>query len=148
MKKYTTETMVGVFVFMGILCVGYLTLKLGKFNPFSNGYYEVTARFSSVEGLKPGAAVDMAGVEVGTVNQIKIDAKDQAAVVTLAIRKGIELTTDSIASVKTNGLIGDKFIRISSGGDDQLLKQGGRITQTEPSISLEDLISKYIFGKV
>jgi phospholipid/cholesterol/gamma-HCH transport system substrate-binding protein len=148
MKKYTMETMVGVFVFIGILCVGYLTLKLGKLNPFDNGYYEVTARFSSVEGLKPGASVDMAGVEIGTVSRINIDKEEQVAVVSLLIRKGIELTDDTIASVKTNGLIGDKFIRISSGGDDQLLKAGGRITQTEPSVSLEDLISKYIFGKV
>ncbi|MEJ2025143.1 MAG: outer membrane lipid asymmetry maintenance protein MlaD [Deltaproteobacteria bacterium] len=148
MKKHTMETTVGVFVFIGILCVGYLTLKLGKLNPFDNGYYEITARFSSVEGLKPGASVDMAGVEIGTVSRINIDKEEQVAVVSLLIRRGIELTDDTIASIKTNGLIGDKFIRISSGGADQLLKAGGRITQTEPSVSLEDLISKYIFGKV
>lgn len=148
MKKYSIETMVGIFVFIGILCVGYLTLKLGKFDPFGNGYYEVTARFSSVEGLKPGASVDMAGVEVGTVKRISIDKTDEVAVVSLEIRKGIELSTDTIASVKTSGLIGDKYIKISSGGDDQLLKPGDRITQTEPSIDLEELISKYVFGKV
>jgi phospholipid/cholesterol/gamma-HCH transport system substrate-binding protein len=148
MKKYAAETYVGIFVFIGILCVTYLTVKLGKLEVLGGDYYKLTARFASVAGLKPGSAVEMAGVQIGQVDRITIDKQLQVAVVEMKIRKDITITDDAIASVKTSGLIGDKYIKITSGGSDKILKSGDRIMETESAIDLEELISKYIFGKV
>jgi len=149
MKKYTMETTVGVFVLAGLLCVAYLTIKLGKLEVLSgDSYYTVTARFKDVTGLKNGAYVEMAGVRIGRVTGIRLDPKDNMAMVSLDIQKGVRLTDDSIASIKTSGLIGDKFVKVSPGGSDDILKPGGLIVETEPSIDLGDLIGKYVFGGV
>ncbi|MFU2207571.1 outer membrane lipid asymmetry maintenance protein MlaD [Solidesulfovibrio sp. C21] len=148
MKKYTMETTVGVFVLAGLLCVAYLTIKLGKLEVISGDSYTVTARFKDVTGLKNGAYVEMAGVRIGRVTGIRLDPKDNMAMVSLDIQKGVRLTDDTIASIKTSGLIGDKFVKVSPGGSDDILKPGGLIVETEPSIDLGDLIGKYVFGGV
>ncbi|MGE4535692.1 MAG: outer membrane lipid asymmetry maintenance protein MlaD [Desulfovibrio sp.] len=148
MKKYTMETTVGVFVLAGLLCVAYLTIKLGKLEVINSDSYTVTARFKDVTGLKNGAYVEMAGVRIGRVTGIRLDPKDNMAMVSLDIQKGVRLTDDSIASIKTSGLIGDKFVKVSPGGSDDILKPGGLIVETEPSIDLGDLIGKYVFGGV
>jgi phospholipid/cholesterol/gamma-HCH transport system substrate-binding protein len=146
MKKYSFETSVGIMVFVGLLCVAYLTIKLGKLEIMGGDYYVLKAHFTSVAGLKPGSAVDMAGVQIGKVGRITLDQKDQNADVALEIRNGIVVTDDAIVSVKTSGLIGDKYIRITPGGSDQVLKNGDTVMETESAIDLEDLVSKYIFG--
>jgi len=148
MKKYTMETTVGVFVLAGLLCVAYLTIKLGKLEVINSDSYTVTARFKDVTGLKNGAYVEMAGVRIGRVTGIRLDPKDNMAMVSLDIQKGVRLTDDTIASIKTSGLIGDKFVKVSPGGSDDILKPGGVIVETEPSIDLGDLIGKYVFGGV
>jgi len=148
MKKYSLETMVGVFVLAGLLCVAYLTVKLGKLEVIGGDGYAVTARFKDVTGLKSGAYVEMAGVRIGRVCKITLDTKDNSALVGLEIEKGVRLTDDAIASIKTSGLIGDKFVKISPGGSDDILKPGGMIVETEPSVDLGDLIGKYVFGGV
>ncbi|UJX40809.1 outer membrane lipid asymmetry maintenance protein MlaD [Desulfovibrio sp. JY] len=148
MKKYTMETTVGVFVLAGLLCVAYLTIKLGKLEVINSDSYTVTARFKDVTGLKNGAYVEMAGVRIGRVTGIRLDPKDNMAMVSLDIQKGVRLTDDTIASIKTSGLIGDKFVKVSPGGSDDILKPGGLIVETEPSIDLGDLIGKYVFGGV
>lgn len=149
MKKTSVETAVGVFVLMGLLCVAYLTIKLGKMEWFGNESYTVNARFDSVSGLKDGAPVDMAGVEIGQVADIHLDKKRQVAIVTMKIKKDVVLTDDVIASVKTAGLIGDKYIRLTPGGySDQILKSGDTIIDTESALDIEELVSKYIFGDV
>lgn len=148
MKKYAMETMVGVFVLAGLLCVAYLTVKLGKLEVLGGNSYPVTARFKDVTGLKNGAAVEMAGVRIGRVSGITLDPKAHMAMVTLDIQKGIGLTDDSIASIKTSGLIGDKFVKLSPGGSDALLGPGGLLVETESSVDLGDLIGKYVFGGV
>jgi phospholipid/cholesterol/gamma-HCH transport system substrate-binding protein len=112
------------------------------------GYYHVTARFSSVSGLKNGAVVDVAGVQVGQVESITLDSKDMVASVRMKIRIGTPIAEDAIASVKTSGLIGDKYIRIEPGGSSVLLKDGGAIQETESSVDLEAMIAKYAFGGV
>lgn len=148
MKKYSMETTVGIFVLAGLLCVAYLTVKLGKLEVLGGNQYPVVARFKDVTGLKSGASVEMAGVRIGRVGGIRLDTKDNMALVTLEIDKGVHLTDDSIASIKTSGLIGDKFVKVSPGGSDDTLGPGGVIVETEPSVDLGDLIGKYVFGGV
>ncbi|MDR2124768.1 MAG: outer membrane lipid asymmetry maintenance protein MlaD [Desulfovibrio sp.] len=147
MNKYEREFSVGLFMFAGLLCLAYMTVKLGKMEVFGNDGYTLNAGFSSVSGLKPGAAVEIAGVRVGRVAGIGLN-KNYGASVTLLMDKGIELSDDSIASVKTSGLIGDKFVSISPGGSSVMLQPGGEVTETESAVDLESLISKYIFGGV
>ena len=148
MNRSSIELWVGVFVLIGILCIGYLTIQLGQMEWFGEKYYRLNALFQSVSGLKPGAQVDMAGVQVGLVEAITLDLEKQMALVTLKIQKKVKLTDDVIASVKTAGLIGDKYIKLSPGGSDTVLKPGDYITETESAIDLEELISKFVFGKV
>uniref|UniRef100_I2Q0D5 ABC-type transport system involved in resistance to organic solvents, periplasmic component n=1 Tax=Desulfovibrio sp. U5L TaxID=596152 RepID=I2Q0D5_9BACT len=148
MKKYAMETTVGVFVLAGLLCVAYLTVKLGKLDVFGGDRYPLVARFKDVTGLKSGAYVEMAGVRIGQVSAVALDPKDNMALVTLEIQNGVRLTDDAIASIKTSGLIGDKFVKISPGGSDDVLKPGGTIVETEASVDLGDLIGKYVFGGV
>jgi phospholipid/cholesterol/gamma-HCH transport system substrate-binding protein len=148
MKRSAIEASVGIFVLIGILCVGYLTIRLGKVEWFDEESYFVYGRFQSVSGLKKGAQVDMAGIQIGTVNGITLDQDRQVAVVEMKIKKHIVLSDDIIASVKTSGLIGDKYIQISPGGSDLFLENGDLVTSTKPALDLEELISKYIFGDV
>ncbi len=148
MKKYSQETVVGIFVLIGILCVAYLTIKLGKMELLGGDYYHVSASFDNVAGLKPDSSVQMAGVEIGRVESIVLDTKDYVAVVKMKIKKNVPIQEDAIASVKTSGLIGDKYISIQPGGSEELLGEGGVITDTESAIDIESLISKYVFGSV
>jgi phospholipid/cholesterol/gamma-HCH transport system substrate-binding protein len=148
MKKYSTETVVGIFVVLGLLCVAYMTVKLGKVSLFGDDYYPLQARFASVSGLRVGNPVEMGGIEVGRVEHMSIDQDKQMAVVELKIIKDIKIFDDASASIKTAGLIGDKYVKIDPGGSGNLLKPGGAITETNSPIDVEDLISKYAFGEV
>lgn len=148
MKQTTIETAVGVFVLIGIACIGYLTIKLGQMEMVGDNKYAVYATFESVAGLTQGADVQMAGVSIGRVGKISLDQKRQAAVVTMEIKKDIRLTEDVIASIKTAGLIGDKYIMLTPGGSDVELKPGDTIVDTESALDLEELISKYAFDEV
>jgi len=148
MKRSSVEMAVGVFMFIGLICVGYLTIKLGQMELFGGDYYVVEARFQNVAGLKSGASVEMAGVQIGQVVSIALNIEDRTADVKLKIRQDLPLAEDVIASVKTAGLIGDKYIKLSPGGADETIKPGGRITETQSAVDIEDLISKYVFGGV
>jgi phospholipid/cholesterol/gamma-HCH transport system substrate-binding protein len=145
MKKTSLEIVVGAFLLAGFISFSWLAVKMGDINPFQNETYPVTARFTSISGLKEGSTIELAGVVVGKVSQIELDAGDYEAVVHLNIDKSIELTDDSIASIRTSGIIGDKFIKLTPGGSDIMLAAGDEIDETESSISLEELVSKYIF---
>jgi phospholipid/cholesterol/gamma-HCH transport system substrate-binding protein len=148
MKKYSIETVVGIFVVIGIMCVAYMTIKLGKVSLFGNNYYSVYAIFSTVSGLRVGNIVEIDGIEVGRVEKMTIDQEKQVAVVELKVRNGIKIYDDASASIKTAGLIGDKFIKVDPGGGGTMLKSGERISETNSPIDVEDLISKYAFGDV
>ena len=148
MKKASIETAVGLFVFIGILSVGYLTVKLGKMEILSRDYYYLKAYFESVSGLKVGANVEMAGVPIGKVEAIRLDAERLTAEVRLKLQSDVVVTDDTIASVKTSGLIGDKYIKLSPGGSELVLKPGETIIETESALDIEELISKYVFGGV
>ena len=145
MKKTTLEITVGAFLLAGFICFSWLAVKMGDINPFASETYPVTARFTSISGLKEGTTIELAGVVVGKVSQIELDAGEYEAVVHLNIDKTVELTDDSIASIRTSGIIGDKFIKLTPGGSEIFLEAGDEIDETESSISLEELVSKYIF---
>ncbi|MDO9631556.1 MAG: outer membrane lipid asymmetry maintenance protein MlaD [Humidesulfovibrio sp.] len=147
MKKYSKETQVGIFVLLGFFAIAYMSIKLGNVHLFSDNFYPIVAKFNDVTGLKLNAPVQMYGVEMGFVENIGIDLDTGMSSVTLRIRKDIKLTDDTIASVKTSGLIGDKYIKLSRGGGDPI-KAGAVLRDTESSIDLEELISKYVFGGV
>lgn len=148
MKKINFDAIVGLFVLSGFLAFAYMSLQLGEFSVLSmEKTYSVSAIFGNVSGLKRGALIEIAGVNVGKVSNISLGENDQAKV-QLQINKGVKITDDAIASIKTQGIIGDKYIKISQGGSEDLLTDGGVITETEAAVDLEELVSKYIFGKV
>jgi phospholipid/cholesterol/gamma-HCH transport system substrate-binding protein len=148
MKKYSNETIVGIFVILGLLCVGYMTVKLGNVSLFGDDTYHLYARFNSVTGLRVGNPVEMLGMGIGRVAGFRMDQENQVAVVELKIKRDIKVYDDAIASIKTAGLIGDKYVSIDAGGSDELLKPGDTITDTESPVDIGDLISKYAFGDV
>ncbi len=148
MKKTTIDTYVGIFILIGIACIGYLTIKLGKMEWIGQNQYSVFANFDSITGLKKGGQIEMAGVQIGHIADISLNFEKQVAVVEMKIQDKVVLTDDVIASVKTAGLIGDKYIKLSPGGSDEIIKPGGLITETESALDLEELVSKYVFGGV
>jgi len=148
MKRYSIETVVGIFVVVGLICVGYMTIKLGKVSLFRQATYPLLARFTSVSGLRPGSSVEVYGIKVGTVTSLAIDNKSQMAIVGMEIGKGIAVYDDSMATIKTAGLIGDKYIKLDPGGAGALLRPGGMITQTSVTPDVEDLIGRYAFGEI
>ena len=148
MKKYTMETTVGIFLVFGLLCVGYMTVKLGNLSLFGDNAYSLFARFTSVTGLRTGSLVYISGIEVGRLEKLTMDQESQKAVVEIRIRKDIKIFDDAIASIKTEGLIGDMHISIDPGGGGAVLKPGGTITETQPAVDIVDLIGKYAFGDV
>ncbi len=147
MKKYSNELFVGLFVLVGLLCVAYLTVRLGKMDLFTDKGYTLVANFSSTTGLRSGAEVEIAGVSVGKVTKIELGPKFESKV-HMRIRDGIVLSEDTGASVKTSGLIGDKYISLSPGGLKETLAANSEITETTGSIDLESLISNYVFGSM
>ena len=140
------ELGVGLFMVAGIVALAYLSVNLGRVDIMGQRGYVVYADFPSVGGLKSGAAVEIAGVSVGRVQSIGL--KDYQARVTLRIDSDVKLQTDAIVSIKTKGLIGEKFVLISPGGSDKIVPAGGRLTEVEAPVDIEELISKYVFGKV
>ena len=145
MKKSSLEMIVGAFLLAGFLSFAYIAVKMGDLDLFKEESYQVSARFTSISGLKEGASLELAGVNVGTVTGIELDAGEYEAVVHMEVNKEVQLTDDSIASIRTAGIIGDKFIKLTPGGSDLYLESGDFIEETEGSISLEELVSKYIF---
>lgn len=149
MNNAKLEMIVGIFMVIGIVCLGYVSIKLGKMELVGGDYFTVAASFDSVSGLKPGARVEVAGVEVGKVDRITLDAKSgDRAIAYLKIKSGVKITDDSIASVRTSGIIGDKFIKLKPGGSETFLKENSSIRDTESAIDIEELVSKFIHGKV
>lgn len=147
MKRFNLEIAVGLFMVVGFVCFAWLSIRLGDVNFFSNRTYVVHARFGSVSGLKAGATIEIAGVPIGKVGAISLDPKTYQAQVDMEINRGVELQEDSIASIRTAGIIGDRYVDISPGGSPELIKPDGQIVETESAINLEELVSKYIFEK-
>ena len=148
MKKYAMETTVGIFVVIGLLCVGYLAVTLGRVSFFEADNYRLYANFTSVSGLRVGGSVNMFGLEVGRVDRLGIDQQSQQARVEMVIRKDVKIYEDAMAAIKTEGLIGDKYVGTDPGGAGEQLKPGDTIIQTQPAVDVGDIISKYAFGDV
>lgn len=139
---------VGLFVLLGLAALAYLTVKLGAGELLGGDTYPVEARFANTGGLNQGATVMLAGVNVGRVDGIRLDPSDFSAIVEMRIRTAVQLPADTMASIKTSGLIGDKYIALAPGADEELLEPSARITMTESALELESLISKMAFGSV
>ena len=144
MKRFNVETAVGLFVIAGIVAIAWLSIRLGKPEIVGGDYVPVHAEFASVAGMKKGASVDIAGVPVGKVDAITLDG--YKANVLMKIRKGIPLQDDTIASVRTMGLIGDKYISLSPGASDRLIPPGGKIRETESPPDIDQLIGQLVHG--
>ncbi len=146
MERAKLELIVGVFVLVGIACLAYLSIKLGKLEVIGSGVYEVEAVFNSISGVKPGAAVEIAGVEVGRVTKVGLNG--DRALVTLTVHDDVTLYDDTIATIKTRGIIGEKYVSLSPGGAGDKLTAGGKIRDTESGLDLEELVGQFIHGKV
>ena len=147
MKQAGVETLVGVFVLAGMASLAYLAISLGGLEIFQGNNYRVMALFGSASGLTSGDSIEIAGVEIGKVGRISLSDDDQARV-EMKIRGGVKLTEDVIASVRTKGLIGDRYIKLEQGGSERYIKAGGRIRETTPPLDIEELIGQFIFGKI
>lgn len=145
MKRLNLEFAVGLFLLLGLAAFFYLAVKMGDVGLLQQDDYRVTARFTSSSGLKEGAMVELAGVRVGKVQRIALDPERYESLVTLSIDSAVRITEDTIASVRTAGIIGDKFIKLKPGGMDVYLADGDEILDTESSLDIEELVSKYIF---
>ncbi len=148
MKKYAMETAVGIFVAIGLLAIAYMTVKLGHITGLTGDTYTLNARFTNVAGLRSGSPVDVYGIEIGRVEAVAIDQQNERALVRMSVNNNVTVYADAIASIKTEGLIGDKYISIDPGGAEEQLKPGGLIVETQSAIDIGDLIGKYAFGEV
>ena len=146
MRKFDVELAVGFFLLIGVICLGYLSFKLGKMEVVGTKGYDISAVFSNSGGIKAGSGIVIAGVDVGRVRNIALD--NYQARVGMHFPTVIKIQEDSIASIKTKGLIGEKYIEITPGASEKTIPPGGKIRDTQPAVDLEDLISKYVFGKV
>lgn len=146
MNQRGTEVVVGVFVLVGLICLGYLAVRLGKLDVFGSQGYVLYADFASVAGIKQGDAVEIAGVNVGRVKSLQL-VQDRARLA-LRFNPGVRIQEDSIASVRARGLLGDKYVAVSPGASDEIIQAGGRIRETESPPDITDLIGKLIGGDV
>jgi phospholipid/cholesterol/gamma-HCH transport system substrate-binding protein len=146
MKRFDLQLTVGLFIIAGVICLGYLSIKLARMEVLGEKGYEVYALFSNSGGLKTGSSIMIAGVTVGRVKTITLE--DYQARVVLNIPQNVKIQEDAIASIKTKGLIGEKYIEITPGGSEEIIPPGGRIRETQPAVDFEELISNFVFGKI
>lgn len=146
MKKFDLEMSVGIFVLAGLACLAFLSIKVAKTEVLGGKGYEIYAIFSDTGGLNEGASVAIAGVRVGHIKSILMD--DYKAKVILTLPYELKIQEDAIASIKTKGLIGEKYLVITPGGSEEFIQPGGRIRETMPPVDVEELISNYVFGKI
>lgn len=143
-KSYVLEFWVGVFTIIGMLSFGYLSINIAGMSFGSSDSYKVTARFTNIAGLKKGASVEIAGVKVGDVENINLDGV--RALVGLKIHNGVKLREDDIAQIRTKGIIGDRYVKISPGGAEESLANGSSITDTESAVEFEEIVGKFVHG--
>jgi phospholipid/cholesterol/gamma-HCH transport system substrate-binding protein len=136
------EFVVGLFTLFGVACAAWLAIGLGDLKLTSGDTYEVIAEFDNISGLERGASVEIAGVPIGSVNDIHL--KDSMALVTLRINNGIKLRDDDIAAIRTKGIIGDRYVKISRGASETYLDSGAKLVETESVVDIEDIIGKLV----
>ncbi len=149
MKQQTKlELVVGAFVLTGLAGVAYLALKIGAGTLVGGDTYLVSAEFGNIGSLTPGSNVVISGVPVGRVEKVSLNPKNFRAIVDLRLEKAVQLPTDTIASVKSSGLIGDKYLALAPGADAEMIAPGGKITEHEDDVDIASLISRFAFGNV
>ncbi|NLF25243.1 MAG: outer membrane lipid asymmetry maintenance protein MlaD [Deltaproteobacteria bacterium] len=141
-RSFSVEFWVGVFSIAALACAAYLAMGLGDFELFGSDKYNIYAEFDNISGLQMGASVEVAGVKIGQVSEIKLD--DPVAVITLRIEPNIKIREDDIASIRTKGIIGDRYVKISRGSSEAYVPKNGRITETESIVDIEDIIGKIV----
>ena len=146
MTTRLTEIWVGIFIAAGLAALFVLAMKVSNLSTYNqDGGYEITARFEDVSGLKVRSPVTMAGVRLGRVTKIGFDKNTFEAIVTMRIESNYNtLPKDSSASIYTAGLLGEKYVSLAPGGDEQSLHQGDRIKLTQDSMVLEKLIGQFV----
>jgi phospholipid/cholesterol/gamma-HCH transport system substrate-binding protein len=146
--RTTIDLWVGVFVALGVAALLGLAMKVGNLTSNKLGdTYSVSAAFENIGGLKPNAPVKSAGVVVGRVTDINFDSKSYEAVVTIKIDKRFEFPKDTFANIYTAGLLGEQYLGLEAGGEDDVLKNGDKITQTQDAVVLEKMISQFLYSK-
>lgn len=145
MKKSTIEIIVGLFICVGLLCMGYISIKLGNVSLFNNDYYPLQATFTTVAGLKKDTHVEISGVQVGKVKSIHLE--NYQAIVSMLIKNGIEIQDDAIASIRTKGILGDQYIDILPGASDEILNAGDLIMDTEPPFDLLSILKNFVIDE-
>jgi phospholipid/cholesterol/gamma-HCH transport system substrate-binding protein len=141
-RKFTIELLVGLFTLVGVVCMGILAVGLGNERIFGGGMSEIQAEFDNISGLKKGASVEIAGVPIGEVADILLD--DPKALVICRLHNGVRIRDDDILSIRTKGIIGDRYIKVSRGGSDTYIPEGGKTTETESVVDIEDIIGKIV----
>lgn len=141
-RTFTVEFLVGLFSLAGVSAAGYLAVGLAGLELGNSGTYTINAEFDNISGLKYGASVEIAGVPIGEVTAISL--KDPVAIVTLKINNDIQIKDDDIASIRTKGIIGDRYVKISRGSSSTYIKPGSTMTETESVIDIEDVIGKVV----
>ena len=141
-RAFTVEFLVGVFTMLGVAAAGYLAIGLGEVELFGSDKYQVYAEFDNISGLKQGASVEIAGVQVGDVTHLSL--KDPMALLTLRLDKAVRIRDDDIASIRTKGIIGDRYVKISRGASDRYIPENGTIVETESVVDMEDIIGKIV----
>ncbi len=139
----TRDLIVGVFVAAGLAAIGYLSLQVGGLSYAGPGGFQLEATFDEIGGRRPRAPVAIAGVTVGRVEKIELDEILRAKV-TLDLNLGLELPIDTRAAVRTSGVLGDQFVALEPGGEDELLESGEEIQFTDPALSIERLVGKFV----
>ncbi|MBB1361750.1 MULTISPECIES: outer membrane lipid asymmetry maintenance protein MlaD [unclassified Shewanella] len=147
MKNNYVNFLVGLFVLFGIGALVFMSITIGGASVTNSGNYTLVAKFENSSGLKEGAFVEMSGVRVGLIQSINYDPKAYESVVKISLDNAITVPDDSIASIRTSGIIGDRFVKISTGGSEINMADGEEFIETESSISIEELISKYMFSQ-
>lgn len=140
-----TEIVVGAFVMLGIAALGYLSISIGGLQLVAPDRYVLKARFASVGDLKEGAPIRLAGVKVGQVTSIRLD--NYAAEAELSVGRALVLPKDTVASIRTEGLLGNTYVSLTPGGSLENLRDGAKVSHTEPAIDLSDLLARYAFGQ-
>lgn len=146
MSRQGLEFIVGIFIIAGVISLAFISTKYAKMEVVGDAGYQLIAIFPNIGGLKKGAQVEIAGVQVGRVRDIRLD--NYRAKVVMTINKTIQIPDDAIARIKTKGLLGEKYVDILPGGSDSMLEQNQVIRDTQAPVDIEEIISKFVFGKV
>jgi phospholipid/cholesterol/gamma-HCH transport system substrate-binding protein len=148
MERTTLDLWVGIFVVAGLAALAVLALKVGNLSTYNmSETYELQAYFSNIGGLKSQASIKSSGVLIGRVAQISLDPKRYEAKVTMTIDKRYQFSKDTFANILTSGLLGEQYIGLNPGGEEEFLKAGDEIKKTQSAIVLEDLIGRFLYSK-